>query len=207
MSVPTAPVQQRIIGLTGGVGMGKTTVSDYLAQAHHLPVLDTDLYARAAVEPGTAVLAEIVTRYGSSILLPDGTLDRRRLGSIIFNSFAERHWLEQQIHPFVRDRLIAQLRHLPAEQYPIVVLVIPLLFEARMTDLVTEIWVVTSDVNQQKDRLMQRDRLDLTQTQARIDSQMAIEKKIERADVVLDNSTTPEQLFQQVDRALARQES
>ncbi len=82
------------------------------------------------------------------------------------------------------------------------VLVIPLLFEARMTDLVTEIWVVQSQETQQRERLMQRDRLNLAQIQARIDSQMAISKKVEQADVVIDNSSTLKALYKQVDQAL-----
>lgn len=196
---------QRVIGITGGVGMGKTTVSNYLATTHQLPVLDADVCARQAVEPGSGVLAEIVERYGSSILLSDGTLDRRRLGDIIFNSVAERQWLEQRIHPFVRDRMECELRHLANQHCHTAVLVIPLLFEARMTDLVTEIWVIYSSFNQQTERLMQRDQINPAQVQARIDSQMAIQKKIEQADVVIDNSATLEALFQQVDAALNRE--
>ncbi|GAB4227859.1 MAG: dephospho-CoA kinase [Elainellaceae cyanobacterium] len=192
----------RVIGITGGVGMGKTTVSDYLARAYHLPVLDADIYAREAVEPGSRVLAEVVERYGSHVLLADGSLDRRRLGDIIFSSPAEKLWLEQRIHPFVRDRLETELKRLATEAHQTVVVVIPLLFEARMTDLVTEIWVVQSQEQQQKDRLMQRDRLNLTQIHARIKNQMPIERKAEQADIVIDNSSTPEALFRQVDRAL-----
>lgn len=192
---------QRIIGITGGVGMGKTTVSNYLAETYRVPVLDADIYARQAVEPGSKVLAEIVERYGSSILLSDGTLDRRRLGDIIFNSAAERQWLEQRIHPFVRERMESELHRLATHNHTTVVLVIPLLFEARMTDLTTEIWVVQSSQNQQTQRLMNRDHLNLEQVQIRVNSQMAIEKKIEQADVVIDNSFTTEALFQQVDRA------
>jgi dephospho-CoA kinase len=197
----SAQVKQRRIGLTGGIGMGKTAISDYLA-AKHIPVLDADIYARDAVEPGSAVLAEIVSRYGASILLPDETLDRRRLAGIVFDSPPEKIWLEQQIHPFVRDRLETDLRRLV--DAPILLLVIPLLFEARMTDLVTEIWVVRAEKEQQKQRLKERDRLDPNQIRARIDGQMAIERKVQQADVVLDNSSTLEALHQQVEQALER---
>ncbi len=188
--------------------MGKTTISDYLATVHHIPILDADVYAREAVEPGAPVLAEIVERYGSGLLLPDGTLDRHRLGDIIFSSPPERLWLEQQIHPYVRDRLLEALRTLPvkdAQQHPIVVLVIPLLFEARMTDLVTETWVVRCPKEQQIERLMQRDRLSRQQAQARINSQMSIQKKMAHATLVLDNTSTLEHLFHQVDVGLAQQ--
>jgi dephospho-CoA kinase len=203
-----AQKHQRIIGLTGGIGMGKTTVSDYLATVHKLPVLDADIYAREAVEPGSTVLEQIAARYGSGILLPDGVLNRHRLGDIIFSSPPERLWLEQQIHPYVRDRLLEAVNAPPLadiQHSPTLVMVIPLLFEARMTDLVTETWVVRCPLEQQLERLMSRDRLSLEQAQARINSQMAIQKKTARADVVLDNSSTPENLYQQVDFRLAQQ--
>lgn len=213
---PVAPQNlspaRRVIGLTGGIGMGKTTVSDYLASAYQLPILDADLYARDAVGPNSTVFQEIVERYGVGILLANGELDRRRLGKIIFSSSSERLWLEQRIHPYVRDRMESQLRALPAATYPTVVLVVPLLFEARMTDLVTEVWVIRCESAQQIERLLQRDaktapegdRLSLEQVQARIDSQMAIEKKVACADVVLDNSSTLDNLLSQVDRAIAQ---
>jgi dephospho-CoA kinase len=180
--------------------MGKTTISNYLANTYHLPVLDADVYARAAVEPGSQGLAAIVHRYGSDILQADGTLNRSRLGEIVFQNPQERIWLEQQIHPIVRDRFATELA--ARSDQPIVVLVVPLLFEARMTDQVSEIWVVYSSLEQQRQRLMQRDRLTADQAQARIDSQMPIAEKMAQADVVLDNSTTQAALFQQIDAAL-----
>lgn len=207
-----ATTQQRIIGLTGGIGMGKTTISNYLAHTHHIPVFDADLYARDAVATGAPILHKIVERYGSSILLPDGSLDRVRLSGIVFKSLPERRWLERQIHPFVRDRLIAELQRPDIKVQPVVVLVVPLLFEARMTDLVNEIWVVYCPRAQQVDRLMQRDmqrgdrsyQLSLEQIHSRINSQMPIEKKIKHADVVLDNSSTADALLSQVDQALGK---
>lgn len=197
----------RIIGLTGGIGMGKTTVSNYLETIHKLPVLDADVYAREAVEPGSPVLAEIAERYGSGLLLPDGTLDRHRLGDIVFSSPPERLWLEQQIHPHVRDRLVQAMQSLSMKdtQPLIVVLVIPLLFEARMTDLVTETWVVRCPKEQQMERLVKRDHLSHQQASLRIDSQMSIQKKAAHADLVLDNTSTLDHLFQQVDAGLVQQ--
>lgn len=191
--------QQRRIGLTGGIGMGKTTISNYLA-AKQIPVLDADVYAREAVEPGSTVLLDVVARYGTGILLPEGILDRQRLAKIIFDSPPEKIWLEQQIHPFVRDRLETELRRLV--DAPILLLVIPLLFEARMTDLTTEIWVVRTSQEQQEERLKERDRLNPSQIHARINAQVAIERKIQQANLVLDNSSTLEALYQQVDQAL-----
>lgn len=190
---------KRIIGLTGGIGTGKTTVSDYLAHRYQLPVLDADIYAREAVQLGSPILSKIFERYGSDIQLPEGTINRKRLGEIIFSNLGERQWVEQQIHPYVRDRIQFQLDTLEA---PIVVLVIPLLFEANMTDLVTEIWVVSCSPEQQLRRIIERDRLSPEQAKIRINNQLPLKEKIARADSILDNSSTPEALLKQVDLAV-----
>jgi len=193
---------QRRIGLTGGIGTGKTTVSKYLANRYQLPVLDADIYAREAVQLGSPVLSKIRDRYGMGVLLPDSTLNRQRLGEIVFNNSTEREWLEQQIHPYVRDRFQSELNTLDA---PTVVLVVPLLFEVGMTNLVTEIWVVSCSPEQQIERMIERDRLSLEQAQARLNSQLPIQDKIARADVVLDNSSTLDALLNQADLALSWQ--
>jgi len=189
---------KRIIGLTGGIATGKTTVSNYLAHRYQLPVLDADIYAREAVQVGSPIHSKICDRYGSGVQLPDGTLNRKRLGEIVFSNPAQRQWLEQQIHPYVRDRFQSDLNTLVA---PTIVLVVPLLFEVGMTDLVTEIWVVSCSAEQQLRRMIERDRLSLEQAQSRINSQLPLAEKVARADVVLDNSSTPEALLKQVDLA------
>lgn len=188
----------RIIGLTGGIATGKSTVSDYLATAYDLLVLDADIYARVAVQLGSPILKVIAQRY-LDILLPDGTLNRQKLGQIIFSNQDERRWLEQQIHPCVRDYFLEAINKLTGQT---VVLVVPLLFETGMTDLVTEIWVVRCSEHQQLERLMQRSQLTKEQAQARIKSQMSIAEKCDRADIVLDNSSTLGALLKQVDIAL-----
>lgn len=192
---------QRLIALTGGIGTGKTTVSDYLATSYQLPILDADIYAREAVQFGSFILSQIAKRYGSNILFPDGTLNRRQLGNIVFNSPEDRRWLEQQIHPYVRDRMRRTLDEL--SEKPTVVLVVPLLFEAGLTDLGTEIWVVSCSKKEQLERLTKRDKLTLEQAEARINSQMPMAEKCDRADVVLDNSSTLIELLKQVDLALS----
>lgn len=191
---------KRSIGLTGGISTGKSTVSDYIANKYQIPVLDADLYAREAVNPGSSILDNLVKRYGKKILLEDRSLNRQALGAIIFNDASEKKWLEQQIHPFVRDRFIEEMQKLNDE---IVVLAIPLLFEANLVDLVNEIWVVYCDKNQQIERLSKRDRLNQQQARIRIDSQLPIKQKIAAADVILDNSSSLEALYQQIDRAIA----
>ncbi|NEP52321.1 MAG: dephospho-CoA kinase, partial [Moorea sp. SIO3C2] len=101
--------QKRIIGLTGGIATGKTTVSNYLADTYRLPILDADIYAREAVQPDSPILKQIYQRYGLQVQHSDGTLNRKRLGEIIFSNPAERQWLEEQIHPYVRDRFLSEL--------------------------------------------------------------------------------------------------
>lgn len=191
---------QRKIGLTGGIGTGKTTVSNYLANTYNLPILDADIYAREAVEIGSPILSKIAQRYGNEIILPDATLNRQKLGEIVFRHHEERIWLEQQIHPFVRQRFAEAMKQLSSNST--VVLVIPLLFEAKLTNLVTEIWVVFVDEQQQIERLMQRNNLTLEQAKARINSQMPLTEKCQKANVILDNSGSLEYLYQQIDAAL-----
>jgi dephospho-CoA kinase len=193
------------IGLTGGIAMGKTTVSNYLADRYQLPILDADIYAREAVAVGSPLLGRIADRF-MGVLRADGSLDRAKLGAIVFAQPEERTWLEQQIHPFVRDRLIRERdRHQASNPDVPVVLVVPLLFEVEMTDLVDQIWVIYCPRAHQLQQLMQRDGLTQTQATDRIASQMPIEDKCDQADVVLDNSGTPAALLAQVDAAIAAQ--
>ena len=190
---------KRLIGLTGGIGTGKSTVSDYLAQKYHFPILDADIYAREAVANGSAILQLIFSRYGDRLKLPDASLDRTALGEIIFNRPGEKQWLESQIHPFVRHRFEQELLRL---QNTTIVLVIPLLFEAKLTDIVTEIWVVSCDRERQIARLHQRNGLSLEQAIARIDSQFPLAQKIAGADIVINNNSSLKDLYIQIQRAI-----
>ena len=192
---------RRLIGLTGGISTGKTTVANYLADAHKLPVLDADIYAREAVQIGSPILELICQRYGQDILLEDGSLNRPALGEIIFNNRSERRWLESQIHPYVINCLQTQAQIV---ENSVVVMVIPLLFEANLTHLVTEIWVVKCNRQQQLARLIARDKLTSEQALERIKIQLPLRKKVAAADIVLDNSSNLTQLLQQVDLALTK---
>lgn len=193
---------KRVIGLTGGIATGKTTVADYLADAYDLPILDADIYAREAVAVNSPLLEQIVKRHGEEILLTDGSLNREKLGEIIFNQQQERLWIDDLIHPYVGDRLSLGIKETSAKT---LVAVVPLLFEAGMTDLVTEIWVVSCSKKQQLERLIQRNQITPEQAQARINSQIPLTDKTKKADVVLDNNSNAEKLLQQVDIAIFRQ--
>ncbi len=187
----------RLIGVTGGIGTGKSTVTNYLHTRYSLPIWDADIYARSAVAVGSPILTVISHRYGNAILQPDGTLDRQQLGTIIFSDLHQRQWVEAQIHPYVRSCFETEISHLaPAATG---VLAIPLLFEAKMTDLVTEIWVVSCDRSIQLKRVMNRDKSTETDAQMRIDSQISLAEKIALADVNLDNSTNIIDLERQID--------
>ncbi len=192
-------INRRLIGLTGGISTGKSTVAKYLETTYKLPILDADIYARDAVAVGSKTINAIASRYGANILLADGSLNRQQLGNIIFQDADERQWLEKQIHPLVRDSFVREINNSIAAS---IVIVVPLLFEAQMTDLVTEIWVVYCNETQQLARLMQRGGLTVEAAQARINSQMPLKEKCDRADLVLDNSHSLESLFKQVDAAM-----
>jgi dephospho-CoA kinase len=195
-------MSKRLIGLTGGIATGKSTVANYLATAYNLPLLDADIYARDAVSVGSPILAQIAQRYGKEeVLLADGNLNRLKLGEIIFNQPEERIWVENVIHPYVRKCFLKTIHELSA---PTLVLVIPLLFEAGLENLVSEIWVVSCAEEQQKQRLIQRNNLSDEQAETRIKSQLPLSEKIARADVVLDNSSTLESLLKQVDEVIER---
>lgn len=188
----------RKIGLTGGIATGKTTVSNYLADKYNVPILDADIYAREALAVDSPILKTVFARYGDRLKLSDGSLNRSALGEIIFNNLQEKQWLESKVHPYVRQRFLACLEQ---QKNNTIVLSIPLLFEANLTDLVTEIWVVACNLQQQLIRLQQRDRITEAQAQARIASQFPLSEKIAQADVVLNNDADLKFLFQQIDRA------
>ncbi len=198
-------MQQRIIGITGGIASGKTTVSDYLHLTYGLPILDADIYARQALTGDR--LEQLRDRYGDQIFDPFGNLVRAQLGAIVFADADERSWLESLIHPYVKETLIHEAQKLaPAT----VVMVVPLLFEAGMQNLVTEIWAIACDPKLQLQRLMQRNQLTKSEALQRINSQKPQVEKLALADVIIVNSQAYKQtahpddlfhLYAQVDQA------
>ena len=194
-------VAARRIGLTGGIASGKSSVGRLLA-ARGLPLLDADAFAREALAPGSPGAGAVLERYGAGVRAPGGEIDRAALGRIVFSDGAERCWLEQLVHPLVRARFAAELEELVAE--PLVVLVVPLLFEAGLEPLCSEVWLVDCDERQQLQRLMARDGLGEADARARIAAQWPLARKRGLADVVLNNRGGPEQLAAQVEQALSR---
>jgi dephospho-CoA kinase len=184
-----APLCQRRIGLTGGIASGKSTVANLLERRFGLPVLDADQFAREALAPGSPGARAVLARYGERVRAPgdaDPALDRAALGRIVFADAAERAWLEGLVHPLVRQRFTSRLAELASA--PVVVLMIPLLFEAGLQGLCSEVWLVDCGEAEQLRRLMARDQLDAPGAQARLAAQWPMDRKRERADVVIDNS-------------------
>ena len=194
-------VAARRIGLTGGIASGKSSVGRLL-EAQGLPLLDADVYAREALAPGSPGAGAVLERYGDGVRAPGGEIDRAALGQIVFGDGAERRWLELLLHPLVRKRFQAELQRLA--EAPTVVLVVPLLFEAGLETLCSEVWLVDCDETQQLQRLMARDGLGEADARARIAAQWPLARKRQLADVVLNNWGEPEQLATQVEQALSR---
>ena len=192
---------QRRIGLTGGIATGKSSAARLLEQRHGLPVLDADLYARQALEPGQPATEAVLARFGTGVVSNSGVVDRRALGAIVFNNQDERRWLEQLVHPIVRQRFDQELVRLDTN--PAVVLMIPLLFESGLEALCSETWLVDCDESQQLQRLMARDQLNEAEAQARMNAQWPLARKRPLADVLISNRGDAAALNAQLGAALS----
>ncbi len=178
------------IGLTGGIGSGKSAVTDIL-QGLGVPVIDADRVAREVVAPGEAALEAISNHFGASVLSDDGSLDRRALRAIVFRDPEARHTLETILHPLIRQRMRQQLDRLSA---PYAVLAIPLLVETGQTDSVDRVLVVDCEPSVQIQRICARDKITGDQARAILEAQVDRETRLAVADDIIDNSGTLEQL-------------
>ncbi|MDL2269659.1 dephospho-CoA kinase [Desulfosarcina sp. OttesenSCG-928-A07] len=177
-----------IVGLTGGIASGKSTVSRFLGELGAV-IVDADKIARDVVEPGTPAHQEIVRTFGTGILLPDHSIDRKGLGDIIFNEPAKKEQLNAIVHPRVFEAMNAKIaKAAAADPGAVIILDVPLLFEAGSKRDLSEIIVVYSPEAVQLRRLMKRDQIDEKAAMARIRSQMPIEEKRKRATLVIDNT-------------------
>ena len=187
----------RVLGLTGGIGSGKSMVAQMFARLGAV-VIDADQLAREVVEPGQPALDEIAATFGRDVLLPDGRLDRAKLAGIIFADPVERAKLDAITHPRIRSRmneLIKARRSGPG----VLILDIPLLYENNRVNLVERVIVVWVDPQTQLRRIRQRDGLSADAAGQRIAAQMPLEAKRARADHVIDNSGTREDTRRQVE--------
>ena len=187
------------IGLTGGIATGKSTVANYLKQKN-ITVIDCDTLAKQAVALNKPAYFEVINSFGTDVLQANKEIDRSKLGSIVFNNRQKRMVLEQIVHKQVLKDVNDLL--LEYNNKSIVVIDIPLLYEAKLEYLVDEIWVVYCSEEQQLLRLMQRNRFTKEQATARISAQMSLEQKKQQADVLLNNSSTVTELLNQVESRL-----
>ena len=185
------------IGLTGGIASGKSTVSQRFAELG-VPVIDADVAARAVVEPGTPGLEQVVQRFGSGIVRPDGELDRSALRELIFNDPAARRDLDAILHPLIRAHMEQQAA---AAAGPYLIMAIPLLVEGGSSrERLDRILVVDVDEAVQLERVQARDGISIAQARAILGSQASRAARLEAADDVLQNGGTVAELRQAVDR-------
>ncbi|MFC5531305.1 dephospho-CoA kinase [Cohnella yongneupensis] len=190
------------IGLTGGIATGKSTVAKLLVE-RGANLIDLDRIAREIVEPGQPALARIAERFGQAVLRDDGTLDRKKLGAVVFADEAERKALEAILHPQIRSVMKEQMAmHETRTPDKLVVVDVPLLYESRLESYFEQIMVVYIPREEQLRRLMKRDGLSEEEAERRLDAQMSIEEKKVRADIIIDNSGNASQLEEQIDRWL-----
>ena len=191
-----------VYGLTGGTGSGKTSVSEYLKELGYT-VVDADEIARELTKKGSPVLDEIKSAFGSDIISEDGTLLRKKLGNIVFNDEEKLEILNSIMSCYLDERFVQVLDKARAENiYGKVFFDAPTLLESGREWLVDSIWVVVSPVEDRIKRIMQRDGISREQVLARMKNQLPDEEKIKKADVVIYNNGTIEDLKDQIDKIL-----
>ena len=188
-----------MIGLTGGIGSGKSTVAGFIKEKG-IKVIDADQVAREIVEPGKPALREINEEFGPNILKEDGTLNRKKLGGIIFSDKDARQRLNKITHPRIRKRMFEKVDEKRKDQggKGLIVLEVPLLIEVGLYKSVDRVWVVSASETSQIQRLMKRDRISREEAAKRIQSQMPLYEKEKYADAIIDNNQEPKEVREQV---------
>ena len=186
-----------ILGLTGGIASGKSTVSAYLAQNGAL-IIDADLIARQVVAKKSSGLKQIVAKFGGEILTASGELDRKKLGKLVFSNKELLKALTDITGPLIRAEILREIEAAKKAQVKLVVLDIPLLFEAGYQTLCDKVMVVTIPSKLQLERVMKRDNLSAAEARKRIANQLPASRRNELADVLIDNSKSVAETYQQV---------
>lgn len=188
----------KVLGLTGGIASGKTMVSDFF-KSKNFPVIDADVIAHDVMKAGTPTVEKVRAVFGEEVIQVDGEINRKKLGSIIFADSKKRKQLDSLVHGEVIRELERQKEQFIQEKAPLIVLDIPLLYEVGYEDKVDEVMVVYVDRPTQKERLLRRNPdLSVEEAENRINAQLSLEEKAERADVLVDNRGSREQTRQQV---------
>lgn len=182
-AVKATNINNWVLGLTGGIGCGKTAVSNML-EALDICVVDADIIARQVVEPGSEGLKAIVAHFGADILLADGNLNRSALRELVFSNNEHKNWLNTLLHPLIRQQIITDLNNATS---PYVVLVAPLLFENSLDKYCNRTLLIDVPKNVQIERTVKRDNISLEQVNSIIAAQMSREQKQQQADDILNN--------------------
>lgn len=190
-----------VIGLTGSIATGKSTVAQMFEQLD-IPVIDADKVAREVVEPNEAALKEIESVFGADLILEDGRLDRKKLGSIVFQDDQKRKQLNNIMHPAIRKRMNEKQEELIRRGVACLVQDIPLLFENKLQSHVDKVLVVYIDEEEQLKRLMKRDQSSEEEAINRMKAQLSIEEKKRLADAYIDNRGSKEASFAQLKKIL-----
>ncbi|WP_074018178.1 dephospho-CoA kinase [Massilibacterium senegalense] len=181
----------KVVGITGGIASGKSTVVTMLKEMK-FPIIDADLIAREVVRVGEEAYEKIVEHFGSDILLEDHTINRAKLGEIVFNNEKERLALNAIVHPAVRKRMNEKKEKWIAAGESVIFLDIPLLFESKLTNMVEKVLLIYVDEETQVERLMERNDFTQEQARSRIASQMQLKEKKTLSDAVIDNNGSVE---------------
>lgn len=184
-----------VVGLTGGIASGKTTVANLFHQHFAIDIVDADLVARQVVQPGSVGLSAIVDHFGPEILTANGELDRASLRARIFDQADEKAWLNQLLHPMIRQEMIEQLKTVTSAY---ALLVVPLLVENRLQTLCDRVLVVDVEEQTQIERTIQRDGVDEQQVRAILNAQATRQARLAIADDVVKNDAKDQNLLQQV---------
>ena len=184
------------VGLTGGIGSGKTVVSDRFAELG-APVIDTDVLAREVVEPGEPALERLVEAFGRDVLQTDGRLDRKRLREVVFSDAESKHRMESILHPVIRDRLQS---HLASLQAPYCIIVVPLLVETNFHEIVDRVLVVDAPRERRILWVMTRNGMTRNEVERIIETQATPEGRLRIAHDVINNDTDLMELREKVDR-------
>lgn len=193
----------KLIGLTGGIASGKSLIAGFFRD-HKIPVIDADEIAREVVQPKKPAYRQIILSFGEGILKPDGTIDRERLGGIVFTDERKRRLLESITHPEISKEILKRVKDLKKKAAPLVVIDAALLFESGLDQPMHKNILVRIDPEVQLRRLTERDRIPEAQAWPRILAQMPTPEKQKLADFVIDNSGSPEETRSQVAALLAR---
>ncbi|WP_270912192.1 dephospho-CoA kinase [Staphylococcus saprophyticus] len=193
----------KVIGLTGGIASGKSTVSELLS-AHGFKIVDADIASRQAVEKGTKGLERVKESFGEQAIDENGEMNRAYVGEVVFNQPEKRLELNEIVHPIVREIMEKEKAQYLSEGYH-VIMDIPLLFENNLQDTVDEVWLVYTSESIQIDRLMERNNISMEEAKARVYSQISIDKKRRMADHEIDNRDTKLELKQNLENLLLKE--